>query len=133
MANQSIPTNVRDAIAAVNENIMTAFKKGDAAGLAAFYTENGQILAPNSDFVTGRHAIQEFWQAVLGMGIKEIRLESVEVESQGDTAIEVGINSAYGGEGQEIDKGKYIVIWKREHGQWKLHRDIANSSNPVPG
>jgi len=133
MADQSISANVRDAIAAENENFMTAAKKGDAAGLAALYTENGQILPPNSDFVTGKQAIQGFWQAMLGMGIKEARLEIVEVESQGDTAIEVGKYSLYGGEGQELDKGKYIVFWKREHGQWKLHRDIFNSSNPVPG
>ena len=23
-------------------------------------------------------------------------------------------------------------VWKREGGQWKLHRDIFNSSNPLP-
>jgi ketosteroid isomerase-like protein len=32
-----------------------------------------------------------------------------------------------------LDKGKYIVIWKQEDGQWKLHRDIFNSSMPPPG
>jgi hypothetical protein len=30
-----------------------------------------------------------------------------------------------------LDQGKYIVIWKREKGQWKLHRDIFNSSVPA--
>jgi ketosteroid isomerase-like protein len=32
-----------------------------------------------------------------------------------------------------LDEGKYIVIWKHEDGQWKLHRDILNSSRPAPG
>ena len=31
--------------------------------------------------------------------------------------------------GKEIDKGKYIVLWKMEDGKWKLHRDIFNSDN----
>ena len=31
-----------------------------------------------------------------------------------------------------LDEGKYIVIWKREAGQWKLHRDILNRSMPLP-
>jgi len=35
--------------------------------------------------------------------------------------------------GYVLDKGKYIVIWKQEEGQWKLHRDIFNSSMPAPG
>ena len=133
MANQAIPASVRDAIAAANENFMAAAMKGDAAGLAALYTENGQVLPPNSDFVKGRQAIQGFWQAVMGMGIKAAKLEIVEVEGLGDTANEVGKYSLYGAEGQVLDLGKYIVVWKREHGQWKLHRDIFNSSNPLPG
>ena len=133
MANLSIPANVHEAITAGNHDFMVAVRKGDGAGLAALYTEDGKILPPNSDFVAGRQAIQGFWQAMLGMGIKGARLESVEVESHGDTAIEVGKYTLYGGEGQELDQGKYIVIWKHEHGQWKLHRDIFNSSNPAPG
>jgi ketosteroid isomerase-like protein len=29
------------------------------------------------------------------------------------------------GDGDKVlDSGKYIVVWKRQDGQWKLHRDI---------
>jgi uncharacterized protein (TIGR02246 family) len=129
---QATSTEVRDAIAAANENFMAAVKKGDAAALAALYTENGQVLPPNSDFVTGKDAIQAFWQAILDMGIKEAKLEIVEVEGHGDTAIEVSKYTLHGEEGQQLDKGKYIVIWKQEEGQWKLHRDIFNTSLPAP-
>jgi len=86
---QSTSTEVRDVIVAANENFMAAFNKGDAAGLAALYTENGQLLPPNSDFLTGRQAIQTFWQGLMDMGIKSAKLEIVEVEGHGDTAIEV--------------------------------------------
>jgi len=27
--------------------------------------------------------------------------------------------------------GKYLVLWKKENGKWKLHRDISNSDLPV--
>jgi uncharacterized protein (TIGR02246 family) len=133
MITQPTASEVRDAIAAANENFMDAVKSGDAAGLAVLYTENGQVLPPNGDFVTGKGAIQMFWQAVMDMGIKEAKLEIVEVEAHGDTAIEVSTFTLHGEGGQVLDKGKYIVIWKREGGQWKLHRDIFNSSMPAPG
>ena len=126
-------TGIRDAIVAANENFMAAFNGGDAAGLAALYTEKGQLLPPNSYFVTGQQAIQGFWQALFDMGIKEVKLEIVEAEGHGDTAIEVGKFTLKGEGGQVLDVGKYIVIWKREGGQWKLHRDIFNSSMPAPG
>jgi len=130
---QSTSTEVRGAIAAANENFMAALKRGDAAGLAALYTENGQVMPPNGDFVTGRQAVQRFWQALMDMGIKEAKLEIIEVEGHGDTAIEVSTFTLQGEGGQLLDKGKYIVIWKQEEGQWKLHRDIFNSSMPAPG
>ena len=130
---QTTSTEVRDAIAAANENFMATFKMSDAAGMAVLYTENGQVMPPNGDFVTGKQAIQTFWQALMDMGIKGIKLEIVEVEDHGDTAIEVSTFTLQGEGEQVLDKGKYIVIWKQEGGQWLLHRDIFNSSMPAPG
>jgi len=100
--------------------------------VAALYTENGQVLPPNSDFVAGKQAIAMFWQALMDMAIKEVKLEIVEVSGHGDTAIKVSKYALQGEGGQALDKGKYIVIWKQEGGQWKLHRDIFNSSMPAP-
>jgi len=134
MANQGTSTEVQAAIAAVNENFMAAFKRGDAAGLADFYTENGQLLPTGRDFVTGRAAIQASWQATMDRGIvKTVRLETVEAEGHGDTAIEIGKFISSGGAGNVINRGKYVVIWKKESGQWKLHRDIWNSSLSAQG
>ena len=126
-------TEVQSAIGAGVESFMAAFKRGDAAGLAALYTENGQVMPPNGDFVTGKQAVQAFWQAIMDMGIKEAKIEILEVEGHGDTAIEISTFTLRGEGGQKLDKGKYMVIWKREDGQWKLHRDIFNSSMPAPG
>jgi uncharacterized protein (TIGR02246 family) len=123
--------DVREAIAAANQHFMTTFARGDAAGMAACYTPDGQVLPPNTDLMTGAQAIQAFWQAVMDMGIKEATLETVELESHGDTAHEVGRFTLRGDAGQVLDQGKYVVIWKRQGGQWKLHRDIWNSSRPA--
>lgn len=130
-AGQKEKADVSDAIASVNEKFVAAFSRGDAAGLASLYTENGQVLPPNSDFITGKTAIQGFWQVLLDMGLKAT-LETVELETHGDTAIEVGRYTLEGEGGQTLDEGKYLVVWKQADGQWKLHRDIFNSSLPVP-
>ena len=29
-----------------------------------------------------------------------------------------------------MDEGKYIVIWKREPGGWKIYRDMWSSNSP---
>ena len=93
----------------------------------------GPLWLPNAGFMKGKEAIQAFWQGAMDMGIKSAQMEIDEVEAHGDTAIEVSRYTLRGEGGQALDQGKYIVIWKREAGTWKLHRDIFNSSLPAPG
>jgi uncharacterized protein (TIGR02246 family) len=130
---QTTATEVRAGIMAANETFMAAFSRGDAAGCAACYTEQGQLLPPNSDVIAGKPAIHTFWQGAMNMGITAAKLETVEVEDHGNTAIEGGKYTLEGAGGQVLDTGKYLVIWQQEAGQWKIHRDIWNSSRPASG
>jgi uncharacterized protein (TIGR02246 family) len=124
--------SIREAIIAADGKFVAAFNRGDAAAVAALYTEQGQLLPPNAAPVTGVQAIQAFWQGAMDMGIASAGIEPVEVEQHDDTTIEVGRYTLHAQGGEELDAGKYIVIWKREEGEWKLHRDIFNSSKPAP-
>jgi len=126
-------SEVRDSIVAADQIFVAAFSQGDAAGMSALYTDDAQILPPNAEPVVGRPAIQGFWQTLMDMGITEAIPTTVEVEALGDTAIEVGTYALEVEDGQVVDRGKYIVVWKQENEQWKLHRDIFNSSMPAPG
>ena len=67
------------------------------------------------------------------MGIADVKLETVELESQGDLAVEVGRYILAGADGGAIDNGKYIVVWHHDGGTWKLHRDIWTTSRPAQG
>jgi uncharacterized protein (TIGR02246 family) len=109
-----------------------AFRRGDAAGLASLYTADAQLLPPHSDAVTGRDAIRAFWQAVIDLGLTGASLETVEVDGGDESAIEIGRFTLWATEGQVADTGKYLVVWRREKGAWRLHRDIWNSSRPAP-
>jgi len=122
--------DVRAAIAAANRKFMETFAGRDAAGLAALYTADGQLMPSNSDFVKGTAAIEQFWNGAMGMGIRSAELETAELETHGDTAIEVGRYALAGDGDQVLDRGKYLVVWKNDGGAWKLHRDIWTSSVP---
>jgi uncharacterized protein (TIGR02246 family) len=128
MSTSTIASESRSGIQASNENFTQAFARGDAATLASLYTDNAQLLPAQSDFVTGRSAIQRFWQSVMDMGINAAVLETLEVESADDTAYEVGRYTLKVVSGEVADTGKYLVIWRRQGGNWKLHRDIWTTS-----
>lgn len=125
--------DVQTEIKRINEQIGRHVADGDAAGFAGHYTENAMLLPPGNDFVQGKQAIIKFWKSMMDMGIKKIKLDIEQVESLGDTAIEIGRYTIDGQGGETIDKGKYIVEWKHEKGKWKLHRDMWNSSRPAEG
>jgi uncharacterized protein (TIGR02246 family) len=125
--------NVRAAIEEGNKQWSAALSRGDSAAMAALYTPNAQLFPTHSDIVSGTEAIQKFWQGVITSGIKGATLTTLEVDGPGDTAYEVGKYTLTGEGGKVLDSGKYVVVWKREQGKWRLHRDIWNSSMPMSG
>jgi uncharacterized protein (TIGR02246 family) len=120
--------DARAEIEKANQAFSEAVSKGDVAAIANLYTKDGAALPPGAPTVIGRAAVQDMWKGALGSGIKGLRLATTETDTQGDTAIEIGTFEATGEGGASIDSGKYLVIWKREDGAWKLHRDIWNRS-----
>jgi ketosteroid isomerase-like protein len=88
MSTRQATVDPRSAIGAANRDFMEAYMRGDAAGVAALYTVNGQLLPPRSDFITGRAAIAGYWQEAMNIGTR--KLETTELEFQGEIAHEVG-------------------------------------------
>jgi len=123
--------DARAAIEAANKQFAAAFAKGDAAALSAMYTTNAMAFPPNGEIARGQAAIQNIWKGAISAGLKGVVLTTAEVETHGDTAHEVGTYEMRDAGGKPADRGKYIVIWKREQGQWKLHRDIWNTNMPA--
>ncbi len=122
---------IRDAIVAADQQWELAFGRGDVAAVAQMYTENAQVLPPQSEPIAGRQAIQSFWQEAMDSGLKAARFEIMEVRDLGDAAYEVGQYTVMGAAGQVLDQGKYIEIWQRESDQWKIKWDLWNSSLPA--
>lgn len=120
--------SIRQQIDTNNAAFVAALRQGDSAGMAAVYTEDAQVLPPGAPVISGKAAIQHFWQGALEMGVGDGTLETLELEVQGDLVAEVGQGVLKTKAGEVIDTAKYIVLWKQENGAWKWHRDIYNSS-----
>lgn len=115
----------RDAIAAANDRFMEAFGHQDADAIAELYTDDARLLPPGSPAVAGKADIRPFWTNVMGMGIREAKLETETIEADGGLACEVG-RFTLSGDNDISMTGKYVVVWKNRNG-WKLHIDIWNA------
>ncbi|RLD72142.1 MAG: hypothetical protein DRI98_03015 [Bacteroidetes bacterium] len=125
------PVDVTTEIEEANKAFMDIRKSGDAEALSMFYTIDAKLFPANGELVVGREAIKAFISEDLAAASSEILFETISAEGYGDMAIEEGLYKVLVGS-QEVGKGKYIVTWKKEGGQWKLHQDIWNSDLPLP-
>jgi uncharacterized protein (TIGR02246 family) len=127
-----VTDDIRARIDAANAELMAALKRGDAAAIADAYTADAVIAPPHNDFVSGASAVRQLWDGFVAMGLRDLKLETAELEAHGDLAIEMGRYTLKAPEGLVLDRGKYLVVWKNERGRWKLRRDIWTTSQPAP-
>ncbi|MBT8400835.1 MAG: DUF4440 domain-containing protein, partial [Rhodothermia bacterium] len=55
-------------------------------------------------------------------------IKTREVMDAGDWAVEVGSFVANSADGEHLDHGPYMALWKKVDGKWMLYRDMWNSS-----
>lgn len=100
--------------------------KRNIDALDQVYTRNARILPPGAEMISGRDNIKNFWRgAIESMGVKAVKLQTVEFEALGDAGLEIGratLEFALAG-AQPVDV-KYVVLWKREDGDWKWDVDM---------
>ncbi|MCH7806619.1 MAG: DUF4440 domain-containing protein [Proteobacteria bacterium] len=114
-------------IKAVNAEFEAYYNAGDAAGVGTLYTEDAMLLPPGGPAVSGNEAMVAFWRELMASGLAGIELIDDEVFGMGNTATARGHFVGFDADGNEIGTGKYMVVWKKDGGAWKLHRDIWNN------
>lgn len=108
-----------------------AYNNGDAAGVAAIYSEDAILMPPNSPALKGREAIDRYMRAGMAQGPSLISIKTEESSTHGDTGVRRGTYRVTTKEGQELEAGKYLEIWKKNDGKWQLRLDIWNADAPA--
>jgi ketosteroid isomerase-like protein len=111
-----------------NAKFVEEAKKGDSNALAAHYASDGWAMFNNSEPFKGNAAIASAWGGAMRMGMKDIKVTTVDVVGGPEMLAETGMYEMYAEGNKVIDKGKYVVVWKPEGDGWKIYRDIGNSN-----
>lgn len=120
----------RTSIEADNAKFADEVKRGDSAAVAAHYTSDAWVMMSNSEPAKGKE-IASVWGQISRMGIKDMKITTVDLIGNADLLVETGNYELYGEGNKVLDKGKYVVVWKQENGTWKIYRDIGNSNLPA--
>jgi len=132
------PQSLTDAdVASIRASVEAwdkAFNARDWAAVAAFYTEETIMMAPNVPAVKGRAGVQELFSKM--PPFSAMALQVSEIDGRGDLAVAHGtytMTVTIEGMPPFEDVGKWVEIrQKQADGSWLIHRDIYNSDIAPP-
>ncbi len=124
--------SIKLEIAASNKLYDDAFVKGDSSLFISRYTDDACIMPSNMPALCGTAGVAGFYNAAYNMmGVRHLMLTTKEVYGADEYITEEGTYELMGANNVALDKGKFLVLWKKTGAGWKMHRDIFNSDNPA--
>jgi uncharacterized protein (TIGR02246 family) len=124
-----------EALAQSNRRFADAAAAGDAEAMASVYTDDAELLPPNTETLRGRSAIERFWQGAIEMGIRGLELETLQLEQTDGLAYEIGhytLNFEPRDGAHVTDLARYVVVHRRHDGRWQRAVEIFNWNTPWP-
>lgn len=124
------------AIRAADAAWLKAAQARDAAGEAAAIAADGVVYRANENPVTGPAGYQALQERTYKENPKAApgwTTDAVHVASGGDWAIQTGTFNitGLGPKGDISDTGKFVTVWKKVGGAWKVAYDIGSTTVPL--
>jgi ketosteroid isomerase-like protein len=118
------------AISEAGRRFSAAYMQRDVDGIMALYTKDAVIFPERSSAISGHDAIRKYWMGGSGNRVTRHQLTPTRVVVDGNHAYDYGTYEITGereGKAWGPLRGKYLVVWRREPGGWKMQLDMWNS------
>ena len=122
---------MRKVIEENNSRFTKAHVSGDAPLIDNMFTRDAKVLPPESPPVVGRTAIAKLTADYIAFGITEFSEETTDFYGNEDLLIDQGNYVMVYGKEKTVEKGKYVNVWKKEDGNWKIYSNIWNTNAPA--
>ena len=115
------------ALSKLTAEYEAAYNAGDTAKLASMYADDAVVMPPDEQMVKGRRAIEARLKSEMQRAKTTIKLSPSESAISGDHAHEAGTTTVTLPDGSTMSE-KYLTVYKKVGGAWKIAYDIWNSS-----
>ncbi|WP_062918898.1 DUF4440 domain-containing protein [Paraburkholderia caribensis] len=121
------PTAYEGEIRAENARWADAYARGDYTAIGELYTDDGTLLPPGTDRVVGPVAIATYFAKKLnGSAPHTVSFSDFEFYGDGEAMTEISNTEIRDHSGKLVARGKQTLIFRKQDGAWKLHRDMWN-------
>lgn len=97
--------------------------QGDSVAIANMYTSDGSIGCETGPEILA--AAGSWIRSGIKNDSRHVLFKTVTLNADGEMLIETGIIEGRSDAGVLKYSGKYLVVWKKEDGVWKLFRDVV--------
>lgn len=115
------------AIMALEREWSAKFRGQDLEWILNLHATNARQFPPNAAPVVGREALRAQWEALFNLDASWEPTEA-HVSASGDMAYDFGTATINTAEGPM--PSKYLVVWVREGGAWKVAVDMFSPNQP---
>nr|WP_175800732.1 nuclear transport factor 2 family protein [Burkholderia anthina] len=120
------------AIKAENARWADAFARGDYEAIGRLYTNDGTLLPPGGDKITGSRAITEYFtKGYAGSKPATVSFSNFEFYGNDRVVTEISDAEIRDHDGKLKYRGKQTLVFLKQGGAWKLHRDMWNDDGPL--
>jgi ketosteroid isomerase-like protein len=105
------------------EKFKQEFQHGNLDRATELWTEDAREILPGA--VLDRAGIRGTLESSYKAGISDFREEDREYFQGGDTIVETNRTVAYGDAGNPLAVVRYMTLWKKIGGRWRIHREIG--------
>ncbi len=122
----------KNRIISASRSFSEAYIAQDFDAMANLYTQDAKLIPLGVPIVEGRKAIKTRWMMGKETKVLSHGMDASEINIIGDYAYDYGYyHGTSQKEGNPLSswKGKYVVVWKKEAGSWKMYIDIWNRLN----
>ncbi len=135
----SLPAMAQDvsAVTQASQKFIAAMGGADVASASAMFMDDASVLPPGRGEMTGKPQIQMFL-GNMTRNVQNLQYTSESIKPVGDTgAREIGSFSfktkGRNGESAKDVTGKYLIVWAKAGGDWKIAVDMWNRSGGQQG
>jgi len=129
-----------DAIRILEDQWTAALQSSDAEKIISFYAADAVSMSSNKPIITGLEAIankirSDLADTTFNFNTYKGTVDAVEISTAGDLAYARGHDeiSMKTKDGIVKEEGKWVDIWKKIDGQWKVVVSIGSSNQPAAG
>lgn len=111
-----------------NSRYLKLYMERNMDGIAAMYCSDCRFMPAGFPIQEGPSGISAFWTMAVELGFHSLWFETKELMGPIDNAyaMERCRYVFHDEKGNEIQIGKYIVVWKNDGGTWRYHWDLWN-------